>query len=105
MGRKSLFNSICNNKKGKMMDAVKNKRSNGMGRKSLFNSIIFDEEIIMKKIKQKMKKWIMVGVSGAIALAMGSVAFAQEMVKDPSTGEMIKAPQYGGKIAFLPDWG
>ena len=86
MGRKSLFNSICNNKKGKMMDAVKNKRSNGMGRKSLFNSIVFGKEIIMKKIKQKIKKWMMVGVSGAIALAMGSVAFAQEMVKDPSTG-------------------
>ena len=39
-----------------MMDAVKNKRSNGMGRKSLFNSIVFGKEIIMKKIKQKMKK-------------------------------------------------
>ena len=71
-----------------------------MGRKSLFNSIVFGKEIIMKKIKQKIKKWMMVGVSGAIALAMGSVAFAQEMVLYPSTGEMIKAPQYGGKIAF-----
>ncbi len=30
----------------------------------------------MKKIKQKMKKWMLVGLSGAIALAMGSVAFA-----------------------------
>ena len=58
----------------------------------------------MKKIKQKMKKWMMVGVSGAIALAMGSVAFAQEMVKDPSTGRMIKAPQYGGTITYLPDY-
>ena len=56
----------------------------------------------MKKIKQKMKKWMRVGLSGAIALAMGTVAFAQEMVKDPSTGEMIKAPQYGGTIAILP---
>ena len=54
----------------------------------------------MKKIKQKMKKWMMVGVSGAIALAMGSVAFAQEMVKDPATGEMVKAPQYGGQIVW-----
>ena len=42
----------------------------------------------------------MVGVSGAIALAMGSVAFAQEMIKDPSTGEMVKAPQYGGKLVI-----
>ena len=30
----------------------------------------------MKKIKQKIKKWMRVGLSGAIALAMGSVAFA-----------------------------
>ncbi len=52
----------------------------------------------MKKIKQKMKKWMLVGLSGAIALAMGSVAFSQEMVKDPSTGKMIKAPQYGGTL-------
>ena len=25
-------------------------------------------------------------------------ATAQEMVRDPSTGEMIKAPQYGGQL-------
>ena len=24
----------------------------------------------------------------------------QEMVRDPATGEMVKAPQYGGKIVF-----
>ena len=54
----------------------------------------------MNKIKQKIKKWMMVGLSGAIALAMGSVAFAQEMVKDPSTGKMIKAPQYGGQFVW-----
>ena len=46
---------------------------------------------------------MLVGLSGAIALAMGSVAFAQEMVKDPSTGKMIKAPQYGGQIVFAED--
>ena len=57
----------------------------------------------MKKIKQRIKKWMWVGVSGAIALAMGSVAFAQEMVKDPATGKMIKAPQYGGQIVFAAD--
>ncbi len=53
----------------------------------------------MKKIKQNTKNWMCVGVSWAIALAMGTVAFAQEMVKDPSTGKMIKAPQYGGVLA------
>ncbi len=68
--------------------------------KSLVNSIIFGKEIIMKKIKQKMKKWMLVGLSGAIALAMGSVAFAQEMVKDPTTGKMATAPEYGGTITF-----
>ncbi len=82
------------------------KRSNGGSTKSLskslFNSIVFGE-IIMKKIKQRIKKWMWFGVSGAIALAMGSVAFAQEMVKDPSTSKMIKAPQYGGQIVFAAD--
>ena len=67
---------------------------------SLFNSIVLGKVIIMKKIKQRIKKWMLVGVSGAIALAMGSVAFAQEMVLDPSTGEMIKAPQYGGCTGY-----
>ncbi len=57
----------------------------------------------MNKIKQKMKKWMLVGLSGAIALAMGSVAFAQEVVKDPATGKMIKAPQYGGQIVWAED--
>ena len=52
----------------------------------------------MNKLRKTMKKWMRVGVSGAIALAMGSVVFAQEMVKDPSTGKMIKAPQYGGAL-------
>ena len=46
-----------NNKKGKIMDVAKNKRSNGRGTKSLskslFNSIVFGKEIIMKKIKMK----------------------------------------------------
>ena len=37
---------------------------------------------------------------GDCMLAMGSVAFAQEMVKDPATGEMVKAPQYGGQIVW-----
>ena len=50
-----------------------------------------------------MKKWMVIGVSGAIALAMGSLVFAQEMVKDPSTGKMIKAPQYGGTIVIADD--
>ena len=34
----------------------------------------------MKKIRKKIKKWMLVGVSGAIALAMGSVAFAGKLV-------------------------
>ncbi len=42
-------------------------------------SIVFGE-IIMKKIRKKIKKWMLVGVSGAIALAMGSVAFAGKLV-------------------------
>ena len=46
---------------------------------------------------------MLVGLSGAIALAMGSVAFAQEVVKDPATGKMIKAPQYGGQIVWAED--
>ena len=77
----NIYSFTLNNKKGKMIDATKNKRSNG-GRtkslsKSLFNSIVLGKVIIMKKIKQRIKKWMLVGVSGAIALAMGSVAFAQ----------------------------
>ncbi len=87
----------------KIMKKMKKKSNGGSTNslsKSLVNSIVFGKEINMKKIKQKMKKWMLVGVSGAIALAMGSVAFAQEMVKDPSTGKMIKAPQYGGQLVF-----
>ena len=46
-----------NNKKGKIMEMTKNKRSQGRGTKSLskslFNSIVFGKEIIMKKIKMK----------------------------------------------------
>ena len=46
-----------------------------------------------------MKKWILVGVSGA----MGSVTFTQEMVKDPSTGEMVSKEVYGGTLTILPN--
>ena len=49
-----------NHKKGEIMNATKNKRSNGGSTNSLskplFNSIVFAKEIIMKKIEQKMKK-------------------------------------------------
>ena len=48
-------------------------------KKIIMNSIVFGE-IIMKKIRKKIKKWMLVGVSGAIALAMGSVAFAGKLV-------------------------
>ena len=48
-----------NNKKGKIMEMTKNKRSQGRGTKSLtkslFNSIVLGKEIIMKKIKMKKK--------------------------------------------------
>ncbi len=31
-------------------------------------------------------------------------AIAQEMVKDPSTGKMVEAPQYGGTIVWPAEW-
>ena len=34
----------------------------------------------MKKIRKKIKKWMLVGVLGAIVLSMGSVAFASKLV-------------------------
>ena len=38
-------------------------------------------------------------ILGASVFMAGQV-WAAEMVKDPSTGKMIKAPQYGGQIVF-----
>ena len=34
------------------------------------------------------------------ALGVGSAAVAAEMVKDPSTGEMVGGPQYGGTLTY-----
>ena len=34
----------------------------------------------MKKIRKKIKKWMLVSVLGAIVLSMGSVAFAGKLV-------------------------
>ena len=52
----NFYSFNLNNKKGKIMEITKNKRSNGRGTKSLskslFNSIVFGKEIIMKKIKR-----------------------------------------------------
>ena len=53
----NFYSFNLNHKKGKIMDAAKNKRSQGRGTKSLtkslFNSIVFGKEVIMKKIKMK----------------------------------------------------
>ncbi len=63
----------------------------------------------MKKIRKRIKKWMWVGVLGAIVLAMGPLASAQEMVEDPATGKMVSKPVYGGTIttmlsADIPYW-
>ena len=53
----NFYSFNLNNKKGKIMEITKNKRSQGRGTKSLtkslFNSIVLGKEIIMKKIKMK----------------------------------------------------
>lgn len=46
----------------------------------------------MKKIRKKIKKWMLVGVSGAIALAMGSVAFAGKLVINIDRAFYAKLP-------------
>ncbi len=60
----------------------------------------------MKKIR---KKLMLVALSGAIALGMGLIALAQEMLKDPATGKMVSEPVYGGSFttmlsADIPYW-
>ena len=144
---------FLHNKKGKIMEMTKNKRSNGRGTKSLskslFNSIVFGKEIIMKKIKmnkrfglnrQKSREIVENVLSGTKAgfksilnfehaierkkmenqkskstfsatlltltlmvAALGvslAIAAEKKMVKDPTTGKMVSAPEYGGTLTF-----
>ena len=120
---KSLFHSIVF---GKEIIMKKIKRSHGRGTKSLskslFNSIVFGKEIIMKKIKMKKRFGLnrqksrgilenvlsgtKAGFKTLLALIMGASVFmagqvwAAEMVKDPTTGKMVTAPEYGGTITW-----
>ena len=150
----NFYSFNLNNKKGKIMEITKNKRSNGRGTKSLskslFNAIVFGKEIIMKKIKmnkrfglnrqksrgilenvlsgtkagfkailnlvfnqkaerkkmdhQKSKSTFSATlpalILGLIVLWTGSAAVAAEKkyVTDPTTGKVVSAPEYGGRI-------
>ena len=101
----NFYSFNLNDKKGKIMEITKNKRSNGRETKSLskslFNSIVFGKEIIMKKIKSKstFSATLLALIMGASVFLAGQV-WAAEMVKDPATGEMVEAPRYGGTITY-----
>ena len=49
----------------------------------------------------KMQSMLLALILGVFALSMGTTAVtAKEMVKDPTTGEMVTAPEYGGILTI-----
>ena len=52
------------------------------------------------KTISKLQSLLLTLILMVAALGVGSAAMAAEMVKDPSTGEMVEAPQYGGTLTF-----
>ena len=52
------------------------------------------------KIISKMQSILLTLTLMVAALGVGSAAVAAEMVKDPSTGEMVEAPRYGGTLTY-----
>ena len=71
-------------------------------------SIVFGKEIIMKKIKSKstFSATLTALILGIFVLSMGPTDAAEKkMVKDPSTGEMVTAPEYGGTLTIAKGGG
>ena len=77
-GTKAGFKSILN-----FEYAIERKKMNNQKSKSTFNAIL-------------LSLTLMVAVFG-VGLA---IAAEKEMVKDPTTGKMVTAPEYGGTITF-----
>ncbi len=105
-----FYSFNLNNKKGKIMEMTQNNRSHDRGTKSLskslFNSIVFGKEIIMKKMNNHKSKSTFSAILLSLilmvaALGVGlAIAAEKKMVKDPTTGEMVSAPEYGGTLTF-----
>ena len=55
------------------------------------------------KSSSKLSATLLALILGASVFMTGQV-WAAEEVKDPTTGKMISAPQYGGTINFLPEF-
>ena len=54
----------------------------------------------LRKQGAGMQSWLLTLILVVAALGVGSAAMAAEMVKDPTTGEMVEAPRYGGTLTF-----
>ncbi len=85
------------------MKKISNGGSTNSLSKSLYNSIVFGKEIIMKKITSKsfFSATLLALILMVAALGVSSAVGAEKkMVKDPSTGEMVEAPRYGGTLTY-----
>ncbi len=54
----------------------------------------------LRKQGAGMQFWLLTLILVVAVLGVSSAAMAAEMVKDPSTGEMVEAPQYGGTLTY-----
>ena len=73
--------------------------------KAGFKSILnFEHAIERKKMENQKSKLtfsaILLAFIMGVAVFLGSPLWAAEMVKDPATGEMVTAPNYGGKLTY-----
>ena len=118
---KSLFNSIVFGKEI-IMKKIKMKKRFGLNRqksraivenvlsgtKAGFKSILnFEHAIERKKMDHQKSKstfsaTLLALILGLIVLWTGpAVAAEKKMVKDPTTGKMVTAPEYGGTITYV----
>ncbi len=49
----------------------------------------------------KIQSILLALIMGVAVFMAGSAAFAEHLIRDQRTGEMIRPPQYGGTITFL----
>ena len=77
------------------------------GFKAILN-LVFNQKKERKKMENLKSKLtfsaiLLALILGVFALSMGPAAVAAEkkMVKDPTTGKMVVAPEYGGRLTFV----
>ena len=65
-----------------------------------FNLISIVRRTMKKNVTRKIQSLLLTLTLMVAALGVGPAAAEKKMIKDPSTGEMVTAPEYGGTLTF-----